>query len=289
MDRSTNKERVAKRVFETATRYVWKATIGTGGMGIVFEVFDVERRETVALKVFLPESESEDDEGLERFRREVSFSRQVRHPNVARVHDLGTAGGLPYLTMELVRGRTLSDVLSATDRLPPEAVVETLRQIALGVGAAHELGIVHRDLKPQNIMVTDRGTVSVLDFGLAHRPSLTPLTSAQSFIGTPRYMAPEQATGGKVDPRTDVYALGVIAFELLTGKVPFQGSSPWDTARMQVVEPVPSHRLEEACVPPPLAALVLECLSKSPSDRPTSGNDLAARLAGLRMSEDRTT
>ena len=285
MNRSANKERVARRIFESVPRYVWQETLGSGGMGIVFEVLDVELGETVALKVLLPESEPEDDECLERFRREVSLGRQVRHPNIARVHSLGNAGGLSFLTMELIRGRTLADLLAASGRLAPATVFEYLGQAALGVGSAHEIGIVHRDLKPQNIMVDDQGKVTVLDFGLAHRPTLAPLTSALSFIGTPRYMAPEQTTGGKVDPRADVYALGVIAFELLTGKVPFQGSTPWDTARMHVVEPIPSNRLEEACVPPPLAALVLECLRKSAPDRPASGNALALRLTRIGMND----
>lgn len=285
MNRSANKERIAKRVFESAPRYVWQETLGSGGMGIVFKVLDVELGETVALKVLLPESEPEDDECLERFRREVSLGLQVRHPNIARVHALGTAGGLSFLTMELIRGRTLAELLSAAGRLAPATVVDYLGQVALGVGSAHEIGIVHRDLKPQNIMVDDQGKVSVLDFGLAHRPRLAPLTSALSFIGTPRYMAPEQMAGGRVDPRADVYALGVIAFELLTGKVPFQGTSPWDTARMHVVEPVPSSRLAEAGVPPPLADLVLECLSKSAPDRPASGNELALRLTRIGMND----
>lgn len=227
MNRSANKERVARRIFESVPRYVWQETLGSGGMGIVFKVLDVELGESVALKVLLPDSEPEDDECLERFRREVSLGRQVRHPNIARVHSLGNAGGLSFLTMELIHGRTLADLLAAAGRLAPAAVVDYLGQVALGVGSAHETGIVHRDLKPQNIMVDDQGKVTVLDFGLAHRPTLAPLTSALSFIGTPRYMAPEQTTGGKVDPRADVYALGVIAFELLTGKVPFQGSTPW--------------------------------------------------------------
>ncbi|MBK8594740.1 MAG: serine/threonine protein kinase [Holophagales bacterium] len=285
MNRSANKERVARRIFESVPRYVWQETLGSGGMGIVFKVLDVELGESVALKVLLPDSEPEDDECLERFRREVSLGRQVRHPNIARVHSLGNAGGLSFLTMELIHGRTLADLLAAAGRLAPAAVVDYLGQVALGVGSAHETGIVHRDLKPQNIMVDDQGKVTVLDFGLAHRPTLAPLTSALSFIGTPRYMAPEQTTGGKVDPRADVYALGVIAFELLTGKVPFQGSTPWDTARMHVVEPVPSNRLEEARVPPPLAALVLECLCKSAPDRPASGNALALRLTRIGMND----
>ncbi len=288
MSRSANKERVAKRVFDSASRYVWLETLGSGGMGIVFKVLDTELGVTVALKVLLPESESEDDESLERFRREVSLGHQVRHPNIARVHALGTAGGLSFLTMEFIDGQTLADLLAASGRVGPADVVDYLGQVALGIGTAHEIGIVHRDLKPQNIMVDDQGKISVLDFGLAHRPTLTPLTSALSFIGTPRYMAPEQATGGRVDPRTDVYALGVIAFELLTGKVPFEGSSPWDTARMHVVEPVPSNRLEETAVPAPLAALVLECLGKSASERPASGNDLAARLEAIASNNSRT-
>lgn len=286
MNRSASTERVAKRIFESESRYVWQETLGSGGMGIVFKVLDLELGETVALKVLLPESELEDEECLERFRREVSLGRQVRHPNIARVHALGTAGGLSFLTMEFIDGRTLADLLAAAGRLEPAAVVGYLEQVALGIGSAHEIGIVHRDLKPQNIMVDDRGRVAVLDFGLAHRPTLTPLTSALSFIGSPRYMAPEQATGGKVDPRADVYALGVIAFELLTGKVPFQGSTPWDTARMHVVEPVPSSPLEESGVPAPLAALVLECLRKLPPERPASGNDLAARLAAIGTRDD---
>ena len=200
---------------------------------------------------------------------------------MARVHDLGMAGGHFFLTMEYISGFTLAETLESEGRLSPADTVGYLRQIALGAGAAHELGIVHRDLKPQNVMIDAQGAVAVLDFGLAYRDSLAPITGIETCIGTPRYMAPEQACGEPIDARTDVYAMGVMAFELLTGEVPFSGSTPWETAGLQVTEPVPEHLLSEAGVPPQLASLVLECLSKSPAGRPASGHEMEARLARI--------
>lgn len=281
MNRAEQLETVRREFFEATGRYVWQENLGAGGMGAVFRALDTELGEPVAIKVLLRRQGSGDDESLARFKREISLSRSIRHPNVARVHDLGIAGGHFFLTMEYVSGFTLADTLESAGLISPAETVGYLRQVALGVGAAHELGIVHRDLKPQNVMIDAQGAVAILDFGLAYRGSLAPITGIETCIGTPRYMAPEQACGEPIDARTDVYAMGVMAFELLTGEVPFSGATPWETCRLQVVEPVPAHLLSEAEVPPPLAALVLECLSKSPAGRPASGRELEARLARL--------
>lgn len=284
MDRAEQLAAVRREFFEATGRYVWQENLGAGGMGAVFRALDTELGEPVAIKVLLRRHGSGDDESLARFKREISLSRSIRHPNVARVHDLGIAGGHFFLTMEYVSGFTLADTLESAGRLTPADTVGYLRQVALGVGAAHQLGIVHRDLKPHNVMIDAQGAVAILDFGLAYRGSLAPITGIETCIGTPRYMAPEQACGEPIDARTDVYAMGVMAFELLTGEVPFSGATPWETCRLQVVEPVPAHLLSEAEVPPALSALVLECLSKSPAGRPASGHELEARLARLPLS-----
>lgn len=286
MDQREHLETLRQEFFRAATRYAWLENLGAGGMGVVFKALDRDLGEPVAIKVLRMKEGPENDDSLARFKREISLSRKVTHPSVARVHDLGMAGGHFFLTMEYVEGYTLAETLEAVGPLAATDAVGYLRQIALGVGAAHSIGIIHRDLKPHNVMVDRQGAIVILDFGLAFRPSMKSITSGDACIGTPRYMAPEQATAGPVDARTDVYAIGVIAFELLTGTVPFSASSPYETARLQVEAPVPGHMLTEAGVPAALAEIVLECLEKDPALRPASGNELEARLARLRLGAD---
>lgn len=283
MNRGEQLEAIRSEFFAATTRYAWREDLGSGGMGVVFRAFDTELGEDVAIKVLVRAEGGDGAESLARFKREISLSRKIRHPNVARVHDLGLAGGHIFLTMEYVRGYTLAEVLEASGRLSPSEAVGYLRQIALGVGSAHGIGIIHRDLKPQNVIVDDQGAVAILDFGLAYRQSLEPITGGEICIGTPRYMAPEQACADTVDARTDVYAMGVMAFELLTGEVPFAGATPWETARMQVEEPVPGFLLGEAGVPERLSELVLRCLAKQPTSRPASGSELESLLARVAL------
>lgn len=173
-------ETVKREFFEAATRFRWQENLGSGGMGVVFRALDTELGEPVAIKVLLQKQGSENDDSLARFKREIALGRKVTHPSVARVHDLGFAGGYFYLTMEFIGGYTLSEILESVGPLSPSDAVGYLRQVALGVGAAHALGIIHRDLKPQNVMIDRQGAVAVLDFGFAYRESLKPITATDT-------------------------------------------------------------------------------------------------------------
>lgn len=269
-------------------RYRDLTAIGKGGMGVVFSALDVDLDQRVALKILsaLPAFPGDDDaERVSRFKREITLNRKVKHPNVATVYEFGKAGRYYYVSMELLPGRDLRSRLVAQGRFPAARAVPLLRQIALGIQAAHELGVVHRDLKPENVMVDDDGAVALLDFGLARREVGGQITQERLVIGTPLYLSPEQALGEAVDARSDLYSIGVIAFELLTGCTPFQHESPMRICLMHVHDPVPVDRLAEAGVPPELSAIVLRCLAKDPDDRFPSAAVLELELDRLGLAE----
>lgn len=267
--------------FAAAPRYEYIETLGRGGMGVVYKVRDRELDEVIAIKVLAAVEDVDRAELLARFKNEISFARRVKHPNVARVFDYGVAADHPYITMEYVEGRDLFRVLGAEGPLTPARAVPILRQIALGTSAAHEAGIVHRDLKPQNVMLDATGGVAILDFGLAHGDDRRTLTNQGTTVGTPAYMSPEQARGKPLDGRSDVYAIGVIAFEMLSGALPFTADSPLAIAVQHLHDPVPTWRLKERSLPPEVQALVLRCLEKDPEKRFKSAAELAAQLTLL--------
>lgn len=275
----TNLEALREQFFGTLTRYRYLATLGRGGMGAVFRALDLELNEEVALKVLAALFQDDPEALLARFKRELSLARRVKHPNVARVYDFAMNGPYPYITMELVQGRDLGKHLAEEGPFAPLRAVSVLRQIALGTAAAHQEGIVHRDLKPQNIMLDDEDGVAILDFGMA-RGKLSPgITLLGTAVGTPQYMSPEQARGRPVDARSDIYAIGVIAFEMLTGSVPFDGDSPMAVAVRHVEEAAPLEKLQGS--PEPLCAIVRRCLAKEPAERFGSAVELEASLAIL--------
>ena len=250
-------------------------------MGIVFKAQDLELEDVVAIKVLSPDLEVDEQELLTRFKREINLNRKIKHPNVARIHDFGTSGDYPYITMEFVPGRDFRTLILDEGPLPPARALSIIRQITLGTGAAHRLGIIHRDLKSQNVMVEDGGAVAILDFGLARGKKSEGITLDSIMIGTPHYMSPEQALGKPTDVRSDLYSIGVMAYEALTGKVPFAGDSPLVIAMKQVQEPVPLEPLERANVPDALRAIVLKALSKNPDERYTSAAELEAELSAV--------
>jgi serine/threonine protein kinase len=269
-----------ERFFAALPRYRYERVLGRGGMGVVFAALDRELDTETALKVHFPSNELDREELLARFKRELTLNRKVKHPNVARLHDFGTAAGYPYISMELLPGRSLSDVLDESEKLPPSRMLPIFRQIALGTAAAHAAGIVHRDLKPGNVMVGDDGGVAIVDFGLARSADAdSSLTRPGYMYGTPRYMAPEQVRGAKIDGRADVYAIGGMAFQALTGSIPFPRESQLQVALAQLNDAVPAAMLDDAGVSPPLRAIVLRCLEKSADDRYQRTEDLAADLA----------
>ncbi|MFI5182219.1 MAG: serine/threonine-protein kinase, partial [Thermoanaerobaculia bacterium] len=277
-----NLDRLRDRFFEGVPRYRWIETIGRGGMGIVFRAHDLDLEEEVAIKVLSPDWETDDQQLLTRFKREINLNRKIKHPNVARIHDFGMSGDYPFITMEFVPGVDLRTLIQREGRIAPMQSISILRQIALGSEAAHRLGIIHRDLKSQNVMVEDSGAVAILDFGLARGKQSVTLTLDSVMVGTPHYMSPEQALGRPTDARSDVYSIGVMAFEMLTGKVPFDGESPLIIAMKHVSEPIPDDLSRFPDIAPELQAIVLKALAKNPDERFSSAADLEAEMAMLR-------
>src|SRR5580700_10695959 len=203
-------------------RYRIVAMAGRGGMGEVYRAEDLKLGQVVAIK-FLPESLSQDATTLARFHSEVRIARQVSHPNVCRVFDIGDADGVPFLSMEYVDGEDLASVVRRIGRLSPDKATEVARQICAGLSAAHERGVVHRDLKPANVMLDSAGKIRITDFGLAAIAAA--LEGADIQAGTPAYMAPEQLAGREVTTKSDIYSLGLILYEILTGKRAFEAST----------------------------------------------------------------
>jgi serine/threonine-protein kinase len=205
-----------------AGRYRIISLLGRGGMGEVYRATDLTLSQPVALK-FLPDSGPDHRHALERFHSEVRIARQVSHPNVCRVYDVGEADGMPYISMEYVDGEDLASLLQRIGRLPSDKALEMARKICAGVAAAHDKGVIHRDLKPANIMLDRRGNVVVMDFGLA--AVADELRGAEARSGTPAYMAPEQLRGEQVTARSDIYALGMVLYEIFTGKRAYEAAS----------------------------------------------------------------
>jgi CheY-like chemotaxis protein len=276
-----NLDRLRQKFFEGLTRYRWLETVGRGGMGIVFKAQDLDLEEIVAIKVLSPDWETDDQQLLQRFKREINLNRKIKHPNVARIHDFGMSGDFPYITMEYVPGKDLRTIIQVEGSLPQARAISILRQIALGSEAAHRLGIIHRDLKSQNVMVEDSGAVAILDFGLARGKMTEQLTLDSVMVGTPHYMSPEQALGRPTDARSDVYSIGVMAYECLTGHVPYDGESPLVIAMKHVSEPPPEDLRKLTNVAPEFIAIIYKALAKDPAARFASAADLEADLAML--------
>ncbi|MDP8981093.1 MAG: protein kinase [Acidobacteriota bacterium] len=251
--------------------------LGSGGMGEVYRATDLKLGQPVALK-FLPAATAEDPAALARFHNEVRIARQIAHPNVCRVYDIGEVESLAYISMEYVDGEDLHSLLRRIGRLPSDKAVEIAQRLCAGLAAAHDRGVLHRDLKPANILIDGRGRVRIADFGLAGVAE--ELHAGDSRSGTPGYMAPEQLAGKEVSVRSDIYSLGLVLYEMFTGKRPFEAET-----RAQLLE------LEEHGEPPPPRSIVkdldpavdrviLRCLAADPRDRPASALSVAAGLPG---------
>ena len=257
-----------------AGRYRLIALLGRGGMGEVYRADDLTLGQQVALK-FLPESISDEDT-LERFRNEVRIARRISHPNVCRVYDIGEAENQIFLSMEYVDGEDLSSLLRRIGRLPSDKAVEIARKICAGLAAAHDKGVLHRDLKPANIMLDGRGEILVMDFGLAGLAHQ--IEDVRS--GTPAYMAPEQLAGKEVTARSDIYSLGLVLYELFTGKAAFDGKTLEEIVRVRRVSTPnrPSTLVRD--IDPVVERAILHCLEADPEDRPSSALMVSAALPG---------
>ncbi|MFI5069730.1 MAG: protein kinase, partial [Terriglobales bacterium] len=263
-------------------RYRIVALLGRGGMGEVYRAEDLKLGNVVALK-FLPASLQSDTAALAGFHAEVRNARQVSHPNVCRVYDIGEVDGKHFLTMEYIDGEDLASLLRRIGRLPADKALETAHQICAGLAAAHDCGLLHRDLKPANIMLDGRGRVRITDFGLAL--SSNDATGRSETAGTPAYMAPEQIGKGEASVRSDIYSLGLVFYELFTGRLPYQANTPieWRRAHLESAPRTPSSVVKD--LDPVVETAIMRCLQKDPALRPSSaaafpgGDPLAAALA----------
>jgi len=260
-----------------AGRYRVIALLGKGGMGEVYRADDLTLEQAVALKL-LPEETSADEVQLERFRNEVRISRRVSHPNVCRVYDVGEVDGQTFFTMEYIDGEDLASLLRRIGRLPQDKALEISRQLCAGLAAAHAKGVLHRDLKPANIMLDGRGQVVITDFGLAGLAEQ--MRGADIRSGTPAYMAPEQLEGKEVTPSSDIYALGLVLYEIFTGKRAFEADTLQELLRARTSSKVNRPTSVVKDLDPTVERVILRCLEAEPANRPASALLVAAALPG---------
>ena len=259
-------------------RYRVERELGRGGMAKVFLGTDTVLGRTVAVKVLAPQF-ADDDGFVQRFRREAQAAASIGHPHIVSVFDTGSDDGVHYIVMEYVEGRTLAEFLAGGGRILPDRAIDIAMDVCQALEAAHARGVIHRDIQPGNIMLNPRGEVKVTDFGIA-RVTTTADTVAQTaaILGTASYLSPEQAQGQPVDARSDLYSLGCVVYEMVTGRPPFLGDSPVAVASKQVLEqPVPPSKLNSD-VTPDLDAVILRALAKNPANRYQSAEEMRADL-----------
>jgi len=271
-------------------RYKILKKLGMGGMATVYLAEDQELGRRIAIKI-LNAKHASDKQFVERFRREASSAAGLSHPNIVQIYDRGNAEGTYYIAMEVIEGRSLKELVIERGPSPILVAVNYGRQILAALRFAHRNGVVHRDIKPHNVLVDDEGRVKVTDFGIA-RAGASEMTEVGSIIGTAQYLSPEQARGAPVDDRSDLYSVGVLLYELLTGEAPFNGDTPVEIAmkHLSAVPEPPSAKRPE--VSPELDAVVLRALAKSPDDRYQSAEEMDADLSaiskGMEISEATT-
>lgn len=259
-------------------RYVVLEEIGGGGMAVVYKARCTLLNRIVAIKVLRPEY-SHDENFVMRFRREAQAAASLSHPNIVNIYDVGQEDGIYFIVMEYVEGKTLKELIREEAPLPPSKVIEIAKQICDALECAHKNKIVHRDIKPHNIIITSEGMVKVTDFGIARAATGSTITNTGGLIGSAHYLSPEQARGGFVDERSDIYSLGVLLYEALTGRVPFDGDSPVAVALKHIQEePKPISQMIPG-FPPALEQIVMKCISKSPDERFQKASELKRELA----------
>jgi tetratricopeptide (TPR) repeat protein/predicted Ser/Thr protein kinase len=261
--------------------------LGKGGMGRVYKVYDQKTREKIALKLLKPEVAA-DGEAIERFGNELRFARKISHRNVCRMYDLDEEKGTHFITMEYVSGEDLKSIIRMMGPMSAGKMVLIARQIAEGLAEAHRLGVYHRDLKPQNIMIDREGNVRIMDFGIARSAKVKGMTGVGVVVGTPEYMAPEQFEAKEADARSDIYALGVILYEMTTGRLPFEGETFVSIALKQKTEAPRTPKEFNPQLPDDLSRLILRCLERDREKRIQSADDILADLAKIEKGVPKT-
>lgn len=264
-----------------AGRYELFERIGEGGMSVVYKAKDKLLNRFVAIKILKPQFIN-DHKFIDSFRRESQAAASMSHPNIVNIYDVGREGNIHYIVMELIEGKTLSDYIKAQGSMSYPKVIALSKQIAAALSFAHRNHIIHRDVKPHNVMITPNGTAKITDFGIAKAVNAaTIVDNTDGIIGSVHYFSPEQARGGYVDEKSDIYSLGIVMYEMLTGRVPFDGDNPVNIALMHINgEMVPPSKLVDG-VPPALEHIILKCTDKYPVNRYASADELIEALNNL--------
>jgi len=265
-----------------AGRYQIIEELGKGGMGKVYKALDKEVNEKIALKLIKPEIAA-DKKTIERFRNELKFARRIGHKNVCRMYDLNKEEGTYYITMEYVSGEDLKSFIRRSKQLTTATTISIAIQTCEGLAEAHRLGVVHRDLKPQNIMIDKEGNARIMDFGIARSLEEEGFTAAGVMIGTPEYMSPEQVEGKETDQRSDIYSLGVILYEMVTGRVPFEGDTALSIAMKHKREAPKDPKEYNAQISDDLNDLIMRCLEKDKERRIPDADSLLSKLGGIQI------
>jgi len=263
-----------------ANRYEIIEELGRGGMGNVYRVVDKKINEEMALKLLHPAIAVE-EKTIERFKNELKLSRKITHKNVCRMYDLNEEGGTPFITMEYVPGEDLKSMIKMTGQLSVARAVYLAKQICEGLAEAHHLGVVHRDLKSRNIMVDKEGNAKIMDFGIARSLKAKGITGDGIMVGTPEYMSPEQVKGEEVDQRSDIYSLGIVLFEMVAGKIPFEGDTSLSIALKHKTEEPPNPQDFNAQIPGELSTVILKCLNKEKDKRYQNTGEVFSELVRI--------
>lgn len=260
--------------------YEIRGLIGKGGMGAVYLAEDRSLDRRVALKM-LPPQFMQDREIVARFRREAQALARLRHPNLMHIYAVGEHKGRPYFAMEYIKGSTLSSIIETAGRIAPAQAAHIAAEVMSALDKVHKARMMHRDVKPGNIMIDEDGRAVLMDFGLARQEQDSALTADHTVLGTPKYMSPEQAQGERVDSRTDIYSLGIVLYEMLTGRAPFTGKTSFEILRRHIDSSVPPPSELEPDVPPGLDAVVARAVAKSREDRYQNVREMATDLSAV--------